>query len=103
GAITVLQQSIVNFVHWSAVNLKSASQNHAGAKLAGICQAVTNHRSVRVGFILKCIMRGSRACNECSGSSGVEAHLGVVLGFGRELGAVVLRKETVAAQQLGQG
>ena len=52
---------------------------------------------VRYSFILKCILRGSRVRNECSGSSGIEAHLGVVLGFGRELGAVVLRKETVAA------
>src|SRR6266404_599734 len=35
-------------------------------------------------------------------SSCLEAHLGGVFGFGRELGAIILRKDAVPAQQFGQ-
>src|SRR5205823_3028630 len=36
------------------------------------------------------------------GSSCVETHLSVVFGFRRELGAIILRKDAVPAQQFGQ-
>ncbi len=72
------------------------------------CPALTKRRSVRDGFILEIILRGPRV--RCAllilllgmlSSSGLEAHLGVVPGLGRELGAVILREDAVPAQQLG--
>lgn len=87
------------------LTLFGKSTPNAAVKLARICQAVTNckrrARWFHTGGDFARFARSLRVLRRMLGSSGLEAHLGVVPVIGRELGAVILREDAVPAEQLG--